>query len=258
VNLLDNAVKFTPAGGSVGLEVTADAAQEAIQLVVWDTGIGIAEADFGRLFQPFTQVDGRLSRQYGGIGLGLSLVRRLVDLHGGSISLESTPGQGSRFTVSLAWTEGDNLVPQPPPAAGPPPPTWAQPPRIVLADDHELTLVFYRDLLAAQGCQVTLARTGVEALAQVRASRPDLALLDIQMPELDGLSAIRQIRADPEVGTTPIIALTALAMPGDRERCLTAGANDYLAKPVGVRTLMAAIAEALTGADTNQREDGLI
>ena len=102
---------------------------------------------------------------------------------------------------------------------------------MVIADDHEATLVFYRDLLSQHGCHVTGARTGAEAVAQVRAMRPDVAVLDIQMPEQDGLTAIRQIRADPGVGATPIIARTTLAMPGDREACLTAGANVYVNHP---------------------------
>jgi PAS domain S-box-containing protein len=249
VNLLDNAVKFTPAGGTVGLEVSADPAQEILQLSVWDTGIGIAEADLDRLFQPFTQVDGRLSRQYGGIGLGLSLVRRLVDLHGGSIRLESTPGQGSRFTVSLPWASADNVTPLTAQTPVPALPGWAMPPRLVLADDHELTLQFYAELLRAQGCAVAVARTGAEAVTQARATRPDVAIFDIQLPELDGLSAIRQIRADPALAMMPIIALTALAMPGDRERCLAAGATAYLAKPVSLRTLMVTIAEVLAGSN---------
>jgi CheY-like chemotaxis protein len=121
----------------------------------------------------------------------------------------------------------------------------------MIADDHELTLQFYTELLRAQGCAVALARTGAEAVAQVRATRPAVLVLDIQMPDLDGLSAIRQIRTDPEVGATPIITLTALAMPGDRERCLAAGATAYLAKPVSLRTLITTIAEVLTGSTTS-------
>jgi signal transduction histidine kinase len=101
VNLLNNALKFTPAGGSVGLDVAANTARDRIQFSVWDTGIGIIFADQSRIFEPFTQLDARLSREYEGVGLGLTLVRRLVDLHGGSITLASTPGQGSRFTISL-------------------------------------------------------------------------------------------------------------------------------------------------------------
>lgn len=101
VNLLDNAIKFTPAGGSVGLDVMVDSDERYLRLSVWDTGIGIAEADMERIFHPFTQLDAQLSRQYEGIGLGLTLVRRIVDLHGGTISIKSTPRQGSRFTISL-------------------------------------------------------------------------------------------------------------------------------------------------------------
>jgi CheY-like chemotaxis protein len=246
VNLLDNAVKFTSAGGSVGLDVSVGTEQDQIYFVVWDTGIGIAEADYARLFEPFTQVDGTLSRSYGGVGLGLTLVRRLVDLHGGSISLESTPGQGSRFTVSLPWADGENVAPEEHRAAGSHAHAWNAPPRTVIADDHEPTLAMYRDLLTQEGCVVAVARTGTEAVAQVRATRPDVAILDIQMPEMDGLTAIRQIRANPEVGATPIIALTALAMPGDREACLAAGANAYLVKPTGLRTLIATITRVLT------------
>jgi signal transduction histidine kinase len=139
VNLLDNAIKFTRDGGTVGVEVTADAALEQIQLCVWDTGIGIATDDLARLFKPFTQLDGRLARQYGGIGLGLTLVRRLVDLHGGSISLDSEPGQGSRFTVRLPWG----------PAAGPEAaraiamadsPQWARPPHVLRGNCTQMVL----------------------------------------------------------------------------------------------------------------------
>lgn len=250
INLLDNAVKFTPVGGTVGMEVTSDAGLERITFVVWDTGIGIAEADCERLFQPFTQVDGRLSRQYNGIGLGLTLVHRLVDLHDGSITLTSTPGQGSRFTVSLPWSAADNEAQPATPTQKALVQRWVYPPRIVLADDHEITLQFYAELLRQHGCQVALARTGAEALAQVRATRPDLAVLDIQMPELDGLTAIRLMRAEPSLASMVIIALTALAMPGDRERCLAAGATRYLAKPVNLRTLIATITEVLAGSST--------
>jgi signal transduction histidine kinase/ActR/RegA family two-component response regulator len=244
VNLLDNAVKFTPANGRVGLEVTAAPEQEQIQFVVWDTGIGIAEADYGRLFQPFSQLDARLSREYGGIGLGLILVRRLVDLHGGSISLSSKPGEGSRFTVTLPWSVQDNTVPQEATRPGaPPPPTWSWAPRILLAEDHELTLRLYSELLRQQGCTVATAYNGEEALARAEEKCPDLVIMDIQMPVMDGLTAIRRMRANPGLAQIPIIAVTALAMPGDRERCMEAGADRYLAKPVGLHQLIEVMSE---------------
>jgi CheY-like chemotaxis protein len=238
-------VKFTPPGGTVGLEVAGNVDQERITFTVWDTGIGIAETDYARLFQPFTQVDGRLSRRYGGVGLGLSLVRRLVDLHGGSITLESTPGVGSRFIIGLPWPAADATAAYHAPESAPLARGWATPPHVVIADDHELTLTVYRDLLIHEGCHVVVARTGEEAVAQVRATFPDVVVLDMQMPELDGREAIRRIRSDPAVAGVPIIALTALAMPGDRERCLAAGATAYLAKPVGLRTLVATITAVL-------------
>ncbi|MEI7768904.1 MAG: ATP-binding protein [Chloroflexales bacterium] len=244
VNLLTNAVKFTPAGGEVGLEVTANTAQERIRFSVWDTGIGIAGTDQGRIFEPFTQIDGRLARNYEGLGLGLSLVQRLVDLHGGSITLESAPGQGSRFTVSLPWATAENSLS----AASAPlatPAVAAPPRRVLIADDHEPTLALYEDLLAKCGYHVSVARTGEEALAQARAACPDVVVMDIQLPGMDGLTAIRYIRGDPTISGVPIIALTALAMPGDRERCLTAGASAYLAKPVSLSTLLATIDEQL-------------
>ncbi len=244
VNLLDNAVKFTPANGRVGLEVTADPEQEQIQFVVWDTGVGIAEADYGRLFQPFSQLDSRLSREYGGIGLGLTLVRRLVDLHGGSVSLSSKPGEGSHFTVTLPWSTQDNVVPPVVMSPGAPlQPTWSWAPRLLLAEDHELTLRLYSELLRQQGCTVTTAYNGEEALARAQEERPDLVIMDIQMPVMDGLTAIRRMRADLGLAQVPIIALTALAMPGDRERCMEAGANRYLAKPVSLYQLSAVMSE---------------
>lgn len=242
VNLLDNAVKFTPAGGTVGLEVAVSVEREQIDFVVWDTGIGIAAEDLGRLFQPFTQLDARLARSYEGIGLGLALVQRLTELHHGSVQLESAPGAGSRFTITLPWTPDDNIAP---PATRPTarPTAWSRPPRVLIADDHDVTLELYAARLGQAGCEVVVARNGAEALERIRTRRPDVVVLDIQMPELDGIGVIEAVRADAGLAALPILAVTALAMPGDRERCLAAGATCYLAKPVGGHTLLAAIAE---------------
>ncbi|KAB8333719.1 PAS domain S-box protein [Scytonema tolypothrichoides VB-61278] len=260
INLLDNAVKFTPVGGTVGLEVVGDVAQERLTLTVWDTGIGIAAADMDRLFQPFTQVDGSLSRSYEGVGLGLSLVRRLTDLHGGSVHVESTPDAGSRFSITLPWSEQDNVVypaPAPAPAPAPMMVSWPQPPRVLVVDDHEVSLELFAALLTQAGCTVLTARNGTEALEQIRTWRPNIVLLDIQMPGLDGLEVIQRVRADASVATTPIIAVTALAMAGDRERVLAAGATRYLTKPVGMRSLIVHIAEVLAtySADASLEEE---
>jgi PAS domain S-box-containing protein len=250
VNLLGNAVKFTPEGGSVGLDVVGDVERQRVHFVVWDTGIGIAPEDIGRLFQPFVQLDSSLSRQYPGTGLGLSLVKRLVELHGGNVSVESdgVPGKGSRFTVSLPWKETSrqvesrqvdkdtaSLVSLSTPSLS----TCT----VLLAEDDETTLAAVSDYLSAKGYRVIVARNGQEVIQRAREDKPDAIIMDVQMPGMDGLKAIRRIRADPTPGmaTIPIIVLTAMAMPGDRERCLEAGANDYVSKPASLKELIEAI-----------------
>jgi signal transduction histidine kinase/DNA-binding response OmpR family regulator len=380
VNLLSNAVKFTPNGGQLGLEVIGDSVHQLIQLTVWDTGVGIAEDDLPRLFKPFVQLDSRLARLYEGAGLGLALVARMVELHGGSISVSSTLGQGSRFTVVLPWhaaasdqvapfdaaagerpvvlrqaliiedspttatqlaryfheldivphthltgqdalaravalnpdviildirlpdysgwqlladlkadprtqaipvmilsVEDDQrrgqaqgasaylvkpitrqqlhaalntLFPHEITTSMPPPDAAmlqkpARRPMLLLAEDNEANITTLSDYLRAKGFQVVVARTGYEAVAHAQEIRPDVIVMDIQMPELDGMQAIRKIRAEAALAHIPIIALTALAMPGDRERCLEAGANDYLSKPVSLKALTTTLAAQL-------------
>ena len=273
VNLLSNAVKFTPAHGRVSLVVTTDAAAGVIRFAVQDTGIGIAPQDLPLLFQPFQQLDSSLSRLHEGTGLGLMLVRRLAELHGGEVTVTSAVGQGSCFTIVLPYRSlqaeaaqaqlpavpqrkkgTDPLIPalmvDPAPRAAdqftryltaPPPPGR----RILVADDSEINLESVYNYLQDKGYAVTVARTGREALEQAAAFQPDLILMDIQMPELDGLEAIQRLRATPEGAATPIIALTALAMTGDRERCLAAGASAYMAKPVSLKALVALIEQLL-------------
>jgi signal transduction histidine kinase/CheY-like chemotaxis protein len=248
VNLLSNAVKFTPENGRIGLEVAGDAARGQVRFTVWDNGIGVSPADAARLFQPFVQVDSSLSRPYEGAGLGLMLVRRMVEMHAGSVSLESdgVPGQGSRFTLTLPWTPTPHaglaspVSPLAASAALIPPESAPAAPAVVgkegtlvlLADDNEMNLTILADFLRSRSCHVAMARNGVEAVTQARAGRPDLIVMDVQMPVMDGLEAIRRIRGEPGLAKTPIIALTALAMPGDRELCLKAGADDYMSKPI--------------------------
>ncbi len=267
INLLSNAVKFTPEGGTIGLSVTGDIGRQSVHFTVWDTGIGIPRDELESIFKPFVQLDSSLSRQHQGTGLGLSLVGKLVELHGGGVVVESEPGKGSRFTVSLPWepeeTGGGDAL-NSPAAQGAPrekvPVLGGRPekPRILLAEDNEANILTFSDYLRSQGHQVVVATTGFEAVEQSKACEPDLVLMDIQLPGLDGLEAMRRIRAErPDV---PIVALTAFVMPGDRERCLSAGAWDYLAKPVGLRELLRAVerhfSEALRRRAAAQNEGG--
>ncbi|HEY3229977.1 MAG TPA: response regulator, partial [Roseiflexaceae bacterium] len=388
VNLLSNAVKFTPPGGAIGLDVVGNMECNVISFTVWDTGIGITPKDIERLFQPFVQLDSRLARQYAGTGLGLSLVYRMVDLHGGSIAVESEADKGSRFTVVFPWQAGavvngsepeagrataasrsggrmlqraliiedsptaanqvsrylddlgiasviyphgagvvagasemqpdvvilDLLLPQ---ASG-----WevlqrlkadprtqdipvlllsvvdepqrgrehgaaaclvkpitreqlqdalarivvhperqvlaaatvvAEPdlavdaPVILLAEDNASNITMLSDYLVRKGYRIVVAHNGWEAVEQAHERTPAVILMDIQMPGMDGLEATRRIRALAEHAATPIIALTALAMPGDRAQCLAAGANAYLSKPVSLRALVEVIEAQLHG-----------
>lgn len=263
VNLLSNAVKFTPDGGAVGLQVEGDPVSQSLRFVVWDTGIGIPAAQLGQLFRPFVQLDSRLARHYSGTGLGLALVRRLTDLFGGSVEVESEEGQGSRFAVRLPWQRSDEGTAPSRPQAMPRarrPDVAESPlatggvnqsaedarlndgPRVILvAEDHQVNMMSYRDYLTAHGYEVVEAWDGVEAVKCAERCQPDLILMDIQMPNMDGLDAIRAIRALPTLAATPIIAVTALAMRGDRERCLAAGANEYVSKPIDLRALVQSI-----------------
>ncbi|BFM40084.1 PAS domain S-box protein [Synechocystis sp. LKSZ1] len=276
INLLNNAVKFTPPGGTVTLAVSyipqplTTTTEEGItrvriyrqpqesverflqtepppltdfvRIAVKDTGIGISDQDIQKLFQPFIQVDSDLNRQYEGTGLGLALVKRLVELHGGQVSLTSEVGVGSCFSIDLPCVSLPSER-QPEAVADKTIPLTARdtPPLLLLAEDNAanaLTMVGY---LQVKGYRLLSAKDGEEALALAEAHHPDLILMDIQMPRISGLEAIQRIRANPDLTQTPIIALTALAMEGDRERCLAAGANEYISKPVKLKELLALI-----------------
>jgi PAS domain S-box-containing protein len=253
INLLINAVKFTPEGGSITLAVTTDpppsAEQNAsITISVTDTGIGIAAEHLPQLFEPFVQVDSSLNRKYEGTGLGLSLVKRLTELHGGEVSVTSQLGKGSCFSVTLpcgpmaqvASTPSQAISQAGTGAAEVMDETAAEtnPSLILLVEDNESNIFVVQSYLEVLGFEMQVAQTGQEALNLVQRQTPDLILMDIQMPEMDGLTATRILRQDPEFQTVPIIALTALAMPGDREECLAAGANDYVSKPIQMRVLV--------------------
>jgi PAS domain S-box-containing protein len=261
VNLLSNAVKFTPTGGQIHLEVEADAAQDLVRFIVEDSEVGITPEDMTRLFTPFTQLDSSLTRKHEGTGLGLALVRRLADLHGGSVHVESSGfGKGSRFTITLPWLHSESesladitLFPAqteviiPVQIVGEQQIYAHRDALILLAEDNDTTISAISDYLHDHHCRVVVARNGVEAIDRAVESSPDLILMDIQMPEMDGLEATRRLRAMPACATTPIIALTALAMPDDRDRCLEAGANEYLSKPLNLHRLVGLIDRLLGG-----------
>jgi CheY-like chemotaxis protein len=216
---------------------------------VWDHGIGISEPDLERLFQPFVQLDSSLAREVTGTGLGLALVTQMVRLHGGSVNVESQPGQGSRFTIILPWepalasdaalrlkSTGKFRAIRP---------DMKDRPLILLIEDTREATIMISDYLENAGYHVLAARDGMTGLQQAKSVHPSLILMDIQMPNMDGLEATRRLRADPQFRTVPIIALTALAMPGDRERCLAAGATDYITKPVSLKKLAEMIEQYL-------------
>lgn len=374
VNLLSNSIKFTPDGGQLGIEVTGSEEEQLLKVTVWDKGAGIKQEDMGKLFKPFTQLDTSLTRSQTGTGLGLSLVSRLAEMHGGSISVESKVGEGSRFTICLPWTPEPATLPshdEPEPVkafkravliedievhqkqigdylnrlgieyipykygksavelvashkpdlvvldlglpdipgsevivalkndsrtAGIPvvissveedqkqlkelgaagylvkpfdinelrkvlekisqsavsetgiPATSTGTVTVLVADDNEVVLDTIADFLRMKGFKVVTARDGRSLVNLVPEVRPDVILTDIQMPGVDGLTAIREIRAMKDAGLAgvPIVAITALAMPGDKEMCINAGANHYLSKPLKLDKLAIFIQEIVT------------
>jgi signal transduction histidine kinase len=250
VNLLGNAVKFTPEYGEIGLEIRGAPERRQVRLCVWDTGIGIAPEAQPRIFEAFTQIDSGLARQYNGTGLGLAIVKRLVELHGGTIELDSQPGQGSRFSVVLPW----HPAARPAPAASLPAihngsaaPVEAAAivdmPLIVIAEDNHENRLTLEDYLGARGYRVVGADNGETALELIREQQPDVVLMDIQMPGLDGLEVLRRMRGDGAMAKIPVIALTAMTMPGDSEKCLNSGANAYLSKPFKLNEVLAKVRE---------------
>jgi len=235
--LLGNAAKFTPERGEFGLRSRVNA--EHVILEVWDKGLGIAAEDLPKLFQPFVQLDDRLSRQYAGTGLGLALAKEIVHLHGGSIRVASEIGAGSCFTVELPL----GLLPAPKPDVS------NERLLVLLVDDNPVNLIALCDYLEHNGCRVELAENGAVAVEKTQALRPDIVLMDVQMPVMDGLEAMRQIRVLPEpfFAQLPIMAVTALTVGGDRELCLKAGATDYMGKPVSPKAVWSRVQDLTAG-----------
>ena len=200
------------------------------------------------------QLDTGLARRYDGAGLGLALAARLVELHGGRVWVESEPGQGSRFSVAIPWQPTKIFLPEESQGAAPlcsaPPLPEGCSGTILLAEDSPLVFAAVADYLTSKGYRVVAAGNGAEAIERARQEQPALILMDVQMPVMDGLEATRRIRADAELKHIPIIALTGLAMDGDEARCLAAGANSYLIKPVGLKEMLGVIEAQLAIANS--------
>ena len=282
LNLAGNAIKFTERG-EISVEVTRPelrvsrfAMEEVpntidLHFTVRDTGIGIPPDRLGRLFKPFSQIDSSTTRRYGGTGLGLAISKRLCELMGGGIRIESTPGFGSAFHFTIQTQATAAPVPKlaDQPAARPAVPALpsvAEPAplanlRVLLVEDNRVNQALALSLLRKAGCQARLAEHGREAVGLLQTEEFDLVLMDVCMPEMDGYEATRRIRAGesgPGAQQVFIAAMTANAMEGDRDRCLAAGMDDYLSKPVNKLELLALLDRARAGRSTpgSQRQTG--
>jgi two-component system sensor histidine kinase/response regulator len=245
-NLVSNAIKFTNEGViQVHVERVAEiGSQIRLHLWVQDSGIGLSKAQIARLFQPFVQADGSTTRKYGGTGLGLSISKRLVQLMGGDIWVESIPYQGSTFHFTLNLEKSAELTTSSEPSIRPDG-QLLHGVRILLVEDNPLNQQVASELLSSVGASVILAQHGGEALGWMSADPLpcDLILMDLQMPVLDGIESTRLIRSDPRLQQLPIVAMTAHAMSDERQRCLDNGMNDYVTKPIQPNVLFATIAK---------------
>ena len=242
LNLLSNAIKFTPSG-EVRVSLSSRPVGEdriEVRFSVTDTGPGIGSDDLGRLFVAFQQLDGSSTRPHGGAGLGLAISKRLTELMGGTISVETVPGQGSTFHFTIVG-EPTALPSLHLLERGPTRPVVQSPLRILLAEDDAVNRVVLIGMLQHLGYQADAVTNGIEALQALDRQAYDVVLMDVQMPGVDGLEATRRIRSSGR-NQPYIIALTAHALAGDRERCLAAGMNAYLTKPLGLTDIENALA----------------
>jgi len=252
LNLASNAVKFTERGAIAIRAALLDAQGDALRVCfeVRDTGIGLAPEQQARLFQSFQQADSSTARRYGGTGLGLALTRRLVEMMGGEVGVDSVSGQGSTFWFTVALQRGHGPMPKQITAE-----TLQavelrlreghRGARVLLAEDNPINAEVVTQLIHAAGLDIAVAANGRAALEMAGARGFDLILMDMQMPEMDGLEATRAIRCIPAYATTPILALTANAFAEDRRACLDAGMNDVLTKPIEPALLYQALARWL-------------
>jgi CheY-like chemotaxis protein len=240
LNLSANAIKFTEQGWiaiTVSHREAADGKAE-LRMEIADSGIGMSSEVQAHVFDAFVQADTSISRKYGGSGLGLAICKQLCAMMGGAIGVESVPGQGSRFWFKVMCARGQRPLAQAEPVVA----ANKAPLDILVAEDSPIIATLISSLLTRQGFRPTLVSNGAKAVAAVAEKLYDLVLMDVQMPEMDGISATRAIRALPgPVRDMPIIALTANALVGQRETYLAAGMNDYVTKPIQPPLLFAAI-----------------
>ncbi|MEM7349164.1 MAG: ATP-binding protein [Acidobacteriota bacterium] len=246
LNLMGNAVKFTDRGTVTLRASTVDGSEDELSFEVLDTGIGIEAASLDQLFDPFVQVDSSQARRAGGTGLGLAISRRLVELMSGSIEVDSVPGVGSKFTVRLPLPAAE-VTSEGPELSDLPYAELAADVNILVADDNSMNRLVVGLQLKALGVSADTVEDGRQTLEALARTDYDLLLLDCQMPELDGYETARRIRAGETAGRMPIIAMTAHAMKGDRQRCLEAGMDDYIAKPFNEDELVDKLARWLPG-----------
>jgi CheY-like chemotaxis protein/HPt (histidine-containing phosphotransfer) domain-containing protein len=248
VNLVGNALKFTTEGGvtisATTLELTN--VNALIEFTVRDTGIGLTEEQLEKLFTAFTQAEASTTRQYGGTGLGLVISRRLVEMMHGQISCSSTLHEGSEFFFTARFPLTEEVPEEAHPRAMPKDAgnaeetreeSWAERltnKRILVAEDNEINQIIIREVLERVGLIVDMADNGLEAVQMASSQYYDLVFMDIQMPEMDGLAATEEIRKNPKLASLPIVAMTAHAMVGDKEKSLASGMNDHITKPIDI------------------------
>jgi CheY-like chemotaxis protein/anti-sigma regulatory factor (Ser/Thr protein kinase) len=246
INLCSNAVKFTESGG-VSLHVSLKSREDNDLLLLFavkDTGIGMTVEQQGRIFDSFTQADGSTTRKYGGTGLGLTISKSLVRMMGGEIWVESEAGKGSTFLFTIRAKVGSETdLKDEEDARAPHDQTHLPELKVLLVEDNVINQEIALEVLRDMGVDVTLAVNGADAVEKWESGSFDLILMDIQMPIMDGLTAARRIRESvaPRSRNVPIIAMTANAMSGDREKSLEAGMNDHITKPLDISELRSAL-----------------
>ena len=239
-NLLQNAAKFTPRGGRTSVTVSLDRAALSAVVRVTDTGVGMSPEVLSRLFQPFMQADTSLDRGKGGLGLGLALVKGLVELHGGAIEARSGGlGQGSEFVVRLPVEVPDKTRPPMPLA-----PAQPQRRRVLIIEDNLEAAESLREALEFNEHEVEIANTGPVGLAKARNFRPEVVLCDIGLPGMEGYDVARAFRSDEALRRTFLVALTGYALPEDMDRAREAGFDKHVAKPLSLKQLQELLAEA--------------